>query len=144
MELNDKIQKIRAWNNLKEYIKNIHDNKTRKIYYTALLSKAIEEYGFNPETAKVSKNENNVVLDDWEKEFVEDIHKTQMYQLDVRAEKRKRTHKEALARAKLFIQQGGSYSDLPDDLKNEHTAKLWLEAMDMLLDEINEQIANIS
>lgn len=143
MELNDKIQNIRAWNTLKEYISKIHDDKTRKIYYTALLSKATEEYGFNPQTAKVSKTDNSVVLDAWEKEFVEDIHKTQMYQLDVRAEKRKKEHKEALARAKLFIQQGGSYSDLPDDLKNEHTAKLWLEAMDMLLDEINEQIANI-
>lgn len=145
MELNQTMSQIQCWNKLKQYIGQIRDDKARKLYYKTLLIKATESYGFDPEKAKVKPQKpSDGVLDDWEKELVEDIKKAEVFQVDTRKNKRVQTHKEALARAKLFIERGGSYKDIPEELQNDTIKSLYLEAMESILDEINEEIANMS
>ena len=132
--MND-LDKIKLWEHLKtDFIAKILDDKTRKLYYKTLLIKATKEFGFNPEKCTVVKN-NNIQLDDWEKEFVEDINKAKIYEVDTRKEKREQTNKEAFSRMVQFIDSGGIYSELPDYLQNDHTKKLYLKALNYWLDE---------
>lgn len=133
MEITNNFDKIKKWEILKGFINKIKDEKARKLYYKTLLVKATEEYGFNPQTGQISKQD--IQLDDWEKEFVEDIKKTQEFELDVRKEKREKTAKEAKARMLDYIRKGGKYIDLPEDLQNEHIWNLYWECM---TEEIND------
>lgn len=128
------LEKIRLWEHLKsDFISKIQDDKTKKLYYKTLLIKATQEFGFNPERCTIAKNK--IELDDWEKEFVEDINKAKIYEVDTRKEKREQTNKEAFSRMVQFIDSGGVYSELPDYLQNNHTEKLYLKALNYWLDE---------
>ncbi len=123
------MEKIRLWEHLKkDFISKIKDDKTKKLYYKTLLLKAIQEFGFNPEKCIMPKN-NQIQLDDWEKEFVEDIKKAQIYEIDTRVEKRKQTEKEAVARMRDFISKGGSLKDIPEDIRTETIEKLYYNCL---------------
>lgn len=124
---------VLAWKWLKEQMKLVRDETLRNAMMAEFRKKAMEEWGYNPDTGRLAK-EQPVVLDDWEKEFVEDIRKTEMYELDVREQKRKETEKEARARMYEFIDKGGMFSDLPKDLQGEHIKKLYLEVLKEWLD----------
>ena len=127
------LEKIRLWEHLKtNFISKILDDKTKKLYYKTFLIKATQEFGFNPERCIIAKNK--IELDDWEKEFVEDINKAKIYEVDTRKEKREQTNKEAFSRMVQFIDSGGIYSELPDYLQNDHTKKLYLKALNYWLD----------
>lgn len=119
---------IMAWKFLKEQLKHIIDPVLRNSMLAEFRNRAFMEWGYNPDSAKINRKQE-LKLDDWEKEFVEDIEKTNMYELDVRQEKRKVTEKEAHARMNMFIERGGKFSDLPEDLQNEHIAKLYMDVM---------------
>lgn len=120
--------KVVAWKFLKSALKNIRDDVLRKSLFAEFRKRAFEEWGFDPETTKINK-ENKIELDDWEKEFVEDIEKTKAYELDIRKEKREKTAAEAKNRMRQFIEGGGKYSDLPDYLQNKHIARLYLDTL---------------
>lgn len=133
----NELEKIRTWNNLKGSINKIYDYNTRKTYYKALLARAIQEWGFNPE----NPTDDSVApeLDDWEKEFVEDINDFKMFGIDTRTEKRQNTHKEALARMKDFILHGGKFKDIPENIQ---VSNLYIEALVGIGDNICEEIDN--
>ena len=127
----NELEKVRIWNDLKEKLKLIYDNKTRQMYYKALLVRAINNWGFNPD--KPADQVNETELDDWEQEFVESINDFKMFGIDTRKEKREQTHKEALNRMKNFIIKGGQRADIPEDIKVD---SLYFEAMFSLGDDI--------
>lgn len=127
----NELEKVRIWNDLKEKLKLIYDNKTRQMYYKALLVRAINNWGFNPD--KPADQVNETELDDWEQEFVESINDFKMFGIDTRKEKREQTHKEALNRMKNFIIKGGQRADIPEDIKVD---SLYFEALFSLGDDI--------
>lgn len=134
------LQKIRLWEHLKkDFLQNIKDVETRKLYYKTLLVKATKEFGFNPERCDVKK-QNDIELDDWEKEFVEDIKKAEIYELDTRIEKREKTRKEAKARMKDFVESGGSLKDIPEDVISNTIEKLYYECLFEYGAEIMEEV----
>lgn len=134
----NELEKVRIWNNLKEKLKLIYDNKTRQMYYKALLVRAINNWGFNPD--KPADQVNEIELDDWEQEFVESINDFKMFGIDTRKEKREQTHKEALNRMKNFIIKGGQRADIPEDIK---VASLYFEALFSLGDDILNEADNL-
>lgn len=127
----NELEKVRIWNDLKEKLKLIYDNKTRQMYYKALLVRAINNWGFNPD--KPADQVNETELDDWEQEFVESINDFKMFGIDTRKEKKEQTHKEALNRMKNFIIKGGQRADIPEDIKVD---SLYFEALFSLGDDI--------
>ena len=127
-------QQVQAWKWLTAQVKGVQDPTLRNAFMAEFRKRAMREWGYCPETATVPKNPV-VELEDWEKEFVSDIENTIEFELDVGAEKRKEAQKEAMARMKDFINRGGSWYDLPNDLKNTHTAKLYNSAFFAIIDE---------
>lgn len=127
----NELEKVRIWNDLKEKLKLIYDNKTRQMYYKALLVRAINNWGFNPD--KPADQVNEIELDDWEQEFLESINDFKMFGIDTRKEKREQTHKEALSRMKNFIIKGGRAADIPQDIKVD---SLYFEALFSMGDDI--------
>lgn len=125
----NEFEKIRAWNALKNEISKIYDYKTRVVYYKALLARACSEWGFNPEKPGEAPQAELVALDDWEKEFVEDINDTIVFGIDVRKEKREKEKKEAHARMLCFIERGGKLCDIPDNICTDTIEKLYYECL---------------
>lgn len=111
----NEFEKIRAWNALKNEISKIYDYKTRVVYYKALLARACAEWGFNPEKPGQPIQNESVELDDWEKEFVEDIKDTIVFEIDVRKDKREKERKESHARMMKLIETGGTLADIEAD-----------------------------
>ena len=134
----NELEKVRIWNDLKDKLKLIYDNKTRQMYYKALLVRAINNWGFNPD--KPADQVNEVELDDWEQEFVESINDFKMFGIDTRKEKRAQTHKEALNRMKNFIINGGQRADIPEDIKVD---SLYFEALFSVGDDILNEADNL-
>ena len=118
----DYISALKKWNKAKEYLDKIYDPKTRKLYHDALLLRAIDEWGFNPE--KIDKvNTPKIELTDWEKELLNDMQAAQEYGIDTRKEKRKQTDKEFRLAMLDFIKSGGLLSDIPENLRKEKAIK---------------------
>ena len=134
----NELEKVRIWNDLKEKLKLIYDNKTRQMYYKALLVRAINNWGFNPD--KPSDQVNEIELDDWEQEFVESINDFKMFGIDTRKEKQEQTHKEALNRMKNFIIKGGQRADIPEDIKVD---SLYFEALFSVGDDVLNEADNL-
>lgn len=119
------LQKLRLWEHLKkDFLQNIKDTNTRKLYYKTLLIKATKEFGFNPENGNI-QTQGNPELTDWEKEFAQDIQDTISYGFDVREEKRKKTLDETRACMQHFISHGGRLSDIPDDILTPDIRELY-------------------
>lgn len=121
--------KIIAWKWLKAELKRIVDPVLKKALIAEFRKRALDSWGYNPDTAFIKKQIATVDLDDWEKEFVADIAKAQQYEVDTRAEKRKQTQTEFKARMRYFVIHGGKFSDLPEDLQNEHILRGYLDVM---------------
>lgn len=136
------LQKIRLWEHLKkDFFQNIKDVETRKLYYKTLLIKATKEFGFNPESCDVKK-QNDVVLDDWEKELVEDINDFRSFGFDNRVKKRQETNKETEVRMKDFILKGGNLKDIPEKIRTNTIEKLYYDCLFKLGDEILQESDN--
>ena len=74
------------------------------------------------------KQNTTVELDDWEKDFVEDIKKAEQYQIDTRENKRQQTNVEFRNRMRDFVIKGGKFSDLPPELQNKTILEAYLDA----------------
>lgn len=135
MELNDFTTR---WKWLKSQVSLVRDEDLRKVMMAELRKRAYENWGFDPETTKIN-SVRKIELDDWEREFVEDIKKAEIYELDTRVEKREKTRKEAKARMKDFISKGGSLKDIPEDVRSNTIEKLFYECLFEYGDEIMEE-----
>ena len=123
------LEQIKVWNKIKEHLEKIYDKKTQNLYRRAFLVRFMNTYGFNPEKpVKTQKKALSVDLDDWEKEFVQDIQKAEQYQVDTRENKRQQTNVEFRNRMRDFVVKGGKFSDLPPELQNKTILEAYLDA----------------
>ena len=126
----NELEKIRTWNALKSVLGKITDYKARTTFYKAFLARACSEWGFNPERPGKQVSTQDVELDDWEKEFVEDIHDSIVFGFDVRAKKRKQTYSECYAKMTEFVRNGGLWSDIPESIRCESLKKMYNDCRD--------------
>lgn len=131
----NELEKIKIWEELKAQTNKIQDQKTRNLYYRAFLSRCIDEWGFNPENP-ASGQKNTAIVDDWEKEFVNDINDALTYGIDTREDKRKETEKQARASMRQMIRNGETLDDIPEDIRTPHIEKLFLGEMINYADEL--------
>lgn len=135
----NELEKIRTWEYLKEQIKAVYDIPTRNLYYKALLVRAMNEWGFNPDRPTESMpTEQTPELNDWEKGFVEDINDSIMFGFDTRVKKREQEYRWHIAEMKLFIEEGGTLKDIPDSIRTPGVKKLYFDTLFRIGDELSE------
>ena len=141
----NELGKIKTWEHLKTAISKIYDPKTRSLYYRALLSRCIDEWGFNPENP-TSTQKNTVIFDEWEQDFAQDIQDTISYGFDTREEKRKKTLDETCAYMRQFVNDGHTLSDIPEELRTPFITGLYLKCLyrqgDVLLQAADDLLEN--
>lgn len=132
------LEKIRAWHALKDQIGKIYDYKTRSVYYKAFLARATNEWGFNPEKPGQPIQNESVELDDWEKEFVEDIKDSITFGFNVRKHKQNREFVEARRNMRDFVRKGGFLNDIPEDIRKPCIVETYIQELLFEADEILE------
>ena len=126
-----------GWNWLKRQVDSIDDMILRNTLMAEFRQRAISEWGFDPTNGRLATGEE-VELNDWEKEFLQDIRDTAKYGFNTRAEKQKQTHKVALANMRIFIDQGGTLADIPEHIRTKPIQDLYHEALYRNIDETME------
>lgn len=129
------LEHIKAWNWLIGVLDRIPDTKTRKLYKDSLLLKAIEVWGFNPEKPeKIMQTKDSPMLNESEQRLYEIIKVYNEYGIDIRTEEEKnesvQTMKDFRANMYQFVKCGGSWADVPDELrKSDYVFKEYLRAV---------------
>lgn len=108
--MTDYMQLLRNWDTILAYIGKIHDAKAKKHTHDALLLKAINEWGFNPEQVGQTVN-MQPELTESDKEILEAIKAACEYKVDIL--KRTDISKEMLQ----FVRAGGRYEDIPPHIQ---------------------------
>lgn len=124
----DAFEATRRWKEIKSYTDKISDPVLKESIMAEYKARAIKEWGFCPDNTNYKPAQ--IELDDWEQDFLKRIKTSKEYGIFVKDEQ---VEKEAKIRMRNFIEKGGKYEELPDDLKNKHTLKLYFET---LLEEI--------
>ena len=122
------LETAKMWECIKEYIKKIKDTKARNVVQNAMIGKFYNAFGFCPDNKEYKPQK--VELEPWQEAFLKRIKSSVEYGVFVVDEQ---VEKEAKTRMRDFIRKGGKYSDLPEDLQNQHIAALYIST---LLDEI--------
>lgn len=130
-------QHAQAWKFLQTQVSNVQDPILRNSMTAELRKRALNEWGFDPNTGRLA-SDDDVILDDWQQAFVADMKKTAQYELDVREEQRNRTIHETRSRMKLFVENGGTLSDIPDDIRTPYIEKLFYDTLYAYGDELME------
>lgn len=129
------MNKAQSWKLLKEHLSKITDRVLRNVMTGEFRKRAIAEWGFDPETGETSGG-LDYLLDDWEKEFINDINDALAYGIDTREDKRKETEKQARASMRQMIRNGETLDDIPEDIRTPHIEKLFLGEMLNYADEL--------
>ena len=109
---------VRAWRWLKLILEGVQDPILRNSILVEMRKKALNNWGFDPETGAVAKNAQPE-LDPWESEFVQDVKDCILYGVDTRKEKRKEIERSAFASMVQFVREGNTLNDMPEDLRND-------------------------
>ncbi len=129
------MNKAQSWKLLKEHLSKITDRVLRNVMTGEFRKRAIAEWGFDPETGETSCG-LDYLLDDWEKNFINDINDAITYGVDTREDKRKETEKQARASMRQMIRNGETLDDIPEDIRTPHIEKLFLGEMINYADEL--------
>ena len=121
-------QRVSAWKNLKSLLSKVSDTVLYNAMIVEFRKRALRDWGFDPETGDIS-TQSSVVLDEWEKEFVNDIRDTEKYQIDTRVGKQEKTAHETRVRMMDFVSQGGKLADIPDDVRSDTIDRLYYECL---------------
>lgn len=129
-------QKTKAWKSLMKQLEQVVDPILRNSMKAEFTKRAIREWGYNPETGELLKDDEFSFddLDDWEKEFFKDIQDMITYQIDTRKEKREAEEKELRKNMYFFIKGGGGLADIPSDVRTDYIVKIYLETLKKVYD----------
>lgn len=122
-------EQTKAWKFLKDCVAQVKDPTLRNVMMAEFRKRAQRDWGFNPDSKYAVAKDDEVKLDDWEQEFVQDIEKANKFEIDTRVEKRKKTAKEAHARMMQFIETGGTLADIPEDICTDTIIRLYHDCM---------------
>lgn len=133
--MTDYYSMLKSWQEMVRVLDGIPDPRLRKLYRDSLVLKAIDEWGFNPDTLKQESIRPEMVLDDWEKRLLERIKVMQEYGFDpVTKEEKEAEERKAKLAMYQFVRSGGTLADIPEDLRTEYNVDLYLEAVKKVYD----------
>ena len=136
-------QHAQAWKFLKAQVSKVQDPDLRMAMMAEFRKRALNEWGFNPDTGRLA-TDDDVILSEWEQDFVSDIQKTIQFELDVRKEKREKERREVRGAMKLFIENGGTLADIPDDICTPEIRELFYETLFAYGDELMEAYDDVA
>ena len=131
-------QYAQAWKFLKQQLARVIDPILRNTMLAEFRQRARNEWGFDPDNGKLAQDED-IVLNDWEQGLVQDMELRKAYGVDPRKAKREHEIKEARARMRLFIERGGSLSDIPDEIRTPYITQMYLDESHNLLQQTLEE-----
>lgn len=114
-------QQAQAWKHIITECNKIEDPVLRQSYIQNLRLRALNEWGYNPDDGKVT-----IDLLEWEKEFIDRIKQSARFDIyESNTELERETQIEMLK----FIEDGGTISDLPDELKTPYIIDLYNQTL---------------
>lgn len=126
----NELEKLRAWECLKNTIAKIYDPKTRQMYYRALLARSTSEWGFNPEKPSDTHVDMDFLdLEDWQKDFIRDVNDSITFGFNVRKQKQTETLVETRRNMRYFIEHGGQLKDIPEDIRTPDIVDIYLNEL---------------
>lgn len=117
-----------AWKFLKEQTAKVRDPLLRNVMMAEFRKRALNEWQFDPESGDLPTI-NDIKMDEWEKDFLEDLQITQKFNIDTREEKRKKTLDETRACMQHFVLHGGQLSDIPEDILTPKIRDLYYQEL---------------
>lgn len=136
-------QHAQAWKFIKSQVSKVKDLDLKMATMAEFRKRALNEWGFNPDDGKLA-TDDDVILNDWERDFVADIHKSNQFDLDVRPDKREAEIHEARSRMRHFVEHGGCLMDIPEHLRTPFIEQLFYEALDWYGDQLMEACDAVS
>lgn len=130
-------QRASAWKFIKSEIAKVQDKGLRAAMMGEFRKRALNEWGFNPDNGQLATG-GDVVLGDWEREFVEDVQKTISFELDLRESKRDTETRTAVANMREFVRSGGQLHEIPDDIRTEYITGLYFDAVHWYGEQLKE------
>ena len=123
--MTDYLGLLKRWKAINDLVIKITDSKARKYYHDALLLRAINEWGFNPEN--VGKAVNVVPeLTESDKEILNAINAAIEYKVDVLP----RT--DVFGTMLQFVRCGGEYEDIPKNIQCDALRAAYQKAKDRI------------
>lgn len=132
-----------AWKQLKEQVSKVPDPTLRNAMMAEFRKRALRDWGYNPDDRNGVAKKETVELDDWEKEFLQDIQKAQMFELDTRKSKREHEIREARARMRDFIESGGNLDDIPGDIRIDFIRSLYYDTLHKTCEQLVNQLMEL-
>lgn len=131
-------QYAQAWKFLKQQLARVQDPILRNTMLAEFRQRALSEWGFDPDNGNLAQDDD-IVLNDWEQGLVQDIELRKVYGVEPRKAKREHEIKEARARIRIFIERGGSLSDIPDEIRTPYITQMYLDESHNLLQQTLEE-----
>lgn len=131
-------QYAQAWKFLKQQLARVIDPILRNTMMAEFRQRALSGWGFDPDNGNLAQDDD-IVLNDWEQGLVQDMELRKVYGVDPRKAKREHEIKEARARMRIFIEHGGSLSDIPDDIRTPYITQMYLDESHNLLQQTLEE-----
>ena len=123
--MTDYLGLLKQWKAINDLVIKITDSKARKYYHDALLLRAINEWGFNPEN--VGKAVNVVPeLTESDKEILNAIKAAIEYKVDILP----RT--DVFGTMLQFVRCGGEYGDIPKNIQCDALRTAYQKAKDRI------------
>ena len=136
-------EQVQAWKWLKQQVAKVPDPTLRNAMMVEFRQRALRDWGYCPEDGSIAKKDD-IVLNDWERGFLADIKAVVEFGVDPRKEKREKERREARGAMKLFIENGGTLADIPDDICTPEIRELFYETLFAYGDELIEAYDDVA
>lgn len=126
-------QKVKAWRYLEAMLERVKDPLLRNAMRLEFMQRARNEWGFCPTDTQLYKEEEAVPeLNEAEQAVLDRINAYLEYGVDIRTkEEKERLEAQTLNNMVEFIDSGGTYWDIPEDIRCDHLKEIYDKAFEI-------------
>lgn len=126
-------QKVKAWRYLEAMLERVRDPLLRNAMRLEFMQRARNEWGFCPTDTQLYKEEEVVPeLNEAEQAVLDRINAYLEYGVDIRTkEEKERLEAQTLNNMVEFIDSGGTYWDIPEDIRCDHLKEIYDKAFEI-------------
>lgn len=126
--------KVRAWRWLETMLDRVKDPLLKNTMRLEFMRRAREEWGFCPTDTQLYQQQDEVPeLTEAEQAIMDRINAYREYGVDIRTEEEKqRLEAQTLNNMIDFIDKGGTYWEIPEDIRCDHLKKIYDKAFDIV------------
>lgn len=127
-------QKVKAWRFLETMLERIKDPLLKNAMRLEFMQRARNEWGFCPTDTQLYQQQDEVPeLTEDEQLILDRINAYLEYGVDIRTEEEKqRLEAQTLNNMIDFIDKGGTYWEIPEDIRCDHLKKIYDKAFDVV------------